>query len=134
MCLQKAAEGWDDVSTMSKPKTSPPGPARGGVPTSERTVVTFRFPSDLDEWLRAEAKRRNWSLNELMVTLAQDVFTWYAQPRWVVQALEADRAALELDRREYVTLLLMRRYDEVRGKGPGFDKESIQTGMKTGKS
>ncbi len=119
---------------MSKPKASPPSPARGGVPTSERTVVTFRFPSDLDGWLRAEAKRRSWSLNELMVTLAQDVFTWYAQPRWVVQAIEADRAALELDRREYVTWLLMKRYEEVRGKGPAFDKQSIQAGMKPSKS
>jgi hypothetical protein len=118
---------------MAKPKTSPSGPARGGVPTSERTVVTFRFPSDLDEWLRAEAKRRNWSLNELMVTLAQDVFTWYAQPRWVVEALEADRGALDLDRREYVTWLLMKRYEEVREKGPAFDKQSIQAGVKSGK-
>src|SRR5574341_168876 len=124
----------EDVSTMSKPKTSPPAPARGGVPTSERTVVTFRFPSDLDEWLRAEAKRRNWSLNDLMVTLAQDVFTWSAQPRWIVQALEADRAALELDRREYVTWVLMKRYEEVREQGAGFDKQSIQTGMKPGRS
>ena len=44
-------------------------PARPGTPTAEKTVVTFRFPSDLGHWLQEEAERRGWSMNELMVTI-----------------------------------------------------------------
>jgi hypothetical protein len=50
------------------------------------------------------------------------VFACYALPDIVVEQLEADAEAMGLDRRKYITRVLMRRYDEVLEKSPGFEK------------
>ena len=98
-------------------------PARSGTPTTEKTVVTLRFPSDLGHWLFDEAKRRGWSMNELTVTIAHDFWTWYGLPQDpVCERLEADEAALGVDRRRYLQRVLMARYHEVLEKGPGFER------------
>jgi hypothetical protein len=77
---------------MSPEKAPPELPARSGTNTTEKVVVTFRFPR------------------------------WFALPDTVVEQLEADCAAMGMDRRKYVTRVLMRRYDELLEKGPGFEK------------
>jgi hypothetical protein len=108
------------------PGKAPPSelPARSSVTTTaEKVVVTFRFPRDLADFLNVEAKRRGWSMNEFLVTITHDLYTWYALPEMVTEQLEEDRAALELDRRKYATHVLMRRYHEVLEKGPGFEKK-----------
>jgi hypothetical protein len=92
--------------------------------SSEKTVVTFRFPQDLAAWLNREAKQRGWSMNEFLVTLTHDLYAWYALPEMVTDQLERDREALGLDRRKYVMHALMRRYHEVLENGPGFDRKT----------
>ena len=86
-------------------------PARPGTPTTEKTVVTFRFPSDLGHWLQEEAERR--------------------EP--VGEQLEADEKALGVDRRRYLQRVLMARYHQVLEKGPGFEKKPAVHGGKSGK-
>jgi hypothetical protein len=108
-------------------------PARAGTNTSEKVVVTFRFPRDLASWLGREAEKRGWSMNEFMVTVAHDLFGWYALPDIVVEQLEADAEAMGLDRRKYITRVLMRRYHEVLEKGPGFEKAASPAGGKRAK-
>jgi hypothetical protein len=115
---------------MSPEKAPPPyePPARSEVNvSSEKVVVTFRFPRDLAAWLTSEAKQRAWSMNEFIVTIVNDLFSWYALPGMVTEQLEKDRQALGLDRRKYVTQVLMRRYHEILEKGPGFEKKAGAT-------
>lgn len=107
---------------MSPEKVPPELPARSGTNTTEKVVVTFRFPRDLASWLSREAEKRGWSMNEFMVTVAHDLFSWFALPDIVVEQLEADCAAMGMDRRKYITRVLMRRYHEVLEKGAGFEK------------
>jgi hypothetical protein len=108
-------------------------PARSSITTTaEKVVVTFRFPRDLAAWLNAEAKQRGWSMNEFLVTITHDLFAWYALPDMVTDQLEKDRAALGLDRRKYMTQVLMRRYHEILEKGPGFEKKAGPPGGKRG--
>jgi hypothetical protein len=110
------------TARMSPEKAPPELPARSGTNTTEKVVVTFRFPRDLASWLSREAEKRGWSMNEFMVTVAHDLFSWFALPDIVVEQLEADCAAMGTDRRKYITRVLMRRYHEVLEKGPGFEK------------
>ncbi len=110
---------------MSPDKAPPPElPARSTMKSSEKVVVTFRFPRDLANWLNSEAKSRGWSMNEFLVTLTHDLFAWYSLPDIVVEQLEEDCDALGLDRRKYMTRVLMRRYHEVLEKGAGFEKKA----------
>ena len=109
-------------------------PARPGTPTTEKTVVTFRFPSDLGHWLQDEAERRGWSMNELMVTIAHDFWTWFGlPPEPVGEQLEADEKALGVNRRRYLQRVLMARYHQVLEKGPGFEKKPAVHGGKPGR-
>jgi hypothetical protein len=115
------------------PEKRPPSelPARSSVTTTaEKVVVTFRFPRDLAAWLGSEAKLRGWSMNEFLVTLTHDLYSWYALPEMVTAQLERDRQALGLDRRKYVTHVLMRRYHEVLENGPAFDRAPGPGGKK----
>jgi hypothetical protein len=73
-------------------------PARAGTNTSEKVVVTFRFPRDLAGWLGREAEKRGWSMNEFMVTVAHDLFGWYSLPDIVVEQLEPGALGPELVR------------------------------------
>jgi hypothetical protein len=107
-----------------KRKLPPELPARSGMNTTEKIVVTFRFPRDIADWLAHEARKRGWSMNEFMVTIAHDLYAWYALPNVVVEQLEADCEALGLDRRRYMTQVLMRRYHEILERGPGFERKS----------
>lgn len=116
------------TSACMSPEKAPPSelPARSPASevSSEKVVVTFRFPRDLASWLGAEAKQRGWSMNEFLVTLTHDLYAWYAMPDMVAHELEQDRAALGLDRRKYVMHVLMRRYHEVLENGPAFDRKT----------
>ena len=104
-------------------------PARSGTPTTEKTVVTFRFPSDLGHWLQEEAERRGWSMNELMVTIAHDFWTWSGLPPDPVgELLDADEKALGVDRRRYLQRVLMARYHQILEKGPGFERKQPPPG------
>ncbi len=106
-------------------------PARSAVPTTEKTVVTIRMPSDLGRWMTREAEKRGWSLNEYFVTVAHDFYSWFGLPDMVIGLLQEDQVATSgLDRRRYIQHVLMRRYHEVFEKGPGFDRKPTAHGEK----
>ena len=71
--------------------------------------------------------------DQFMVTVAHDLFAWYALPDIVVEQIEADAEAMGLDRRKYITRVLMRRYHEVLDKGPGLEKAASVAGGKRAK-
>jgi hypothetical protein len=123
---------FEGEGAMTSPKI-PDLPARGGTPTTEKTVVTFRFPSDLASALTAEAKRRGWSFNELLVTIAHDYWTWFGCSEPLPDVLDADQKAMDLDRRRYMQRVLNRRYHEILEKGPGFEKKLGIGGTTSGK-
>lgn len=105
-----------------------PIPAMREVVTTEKTVVTFRMPADLGGWCRSQADARGVSFNEFAVGILNDLYSWYGLPDPMVEKLEADCAALGVGRREYLMRLLTFRYDQVRERGPGFDRSGAEGG------
>ena len=103
-------------------------PAMKKVTTTEKTIVTFRMPADLGDWCRTQAEARGISFNELAVGVLTDLYEWYGLPDPMVEKLEADCAALGLGRREYLMRLLTFRYDQVKERGPGFDRSGAEAG------
>lgn len=101
-------------------------PARSSVPTTEKTVVTIRMPSDLGHWMNKEAEKRGWSLNEYFVTVAHDFYSWFGLPDLVIDVLKDDQEAIGVDRRRYIQHVLMRRYHEIYEKGAGFDRKRTE--------
>ncbi len=104
----------------------PVTPAMKKVVTTEKTVVTFRMPVDLRNWCRAQAEARGLSLNEFVVAVLADLHEWYGLPDQMVASFNSDCAALGLGRREYLMHLLLTRYDQVRERGPGFDRPAFE--------
>jgi hypothetical protein len=96
------------------------------VVTTEKIVVTFRMPMDLRNWCRAQAEARGLSLNEFVVAVLADLHEWYGLPDQMVASYDSDCAALGLGRREYLMHLLLTRYDQVRERGPGFDRPAFE--------
>ncbi len=103
------------------PKT-PSRPALADVPTSERIAITYRFPRDLSTWVKHEAAERGWSANEFIVTVLEDLRSWYGLPKPFVDQLEGDRAALRDDRREYVKRLLADRLGVLRDRATAAER------------
>src|SRR5512138_3546830 len=109
----------------SKPG-QPVTPAMKKVVTTEKTVVTFRMPVDLRNWCRAQAEARGLSLNEFVVAVLADLHEWYGLPDQMVASFDSDCAALGLGRREYLMHLMLTRYDQVKERGPGFDRPAFE--------
>lgn len=109
----------------------PATPAMKKVVTTEKTVVTFRMPVDLRDWCRKQAEDRGLSLNEFVVAMLADLHEWYGLPDQMVASFDSDCAALGLGRREYLMHLLLTRYDQLKERGPGFDRTALE--QKTGK-
>jgi hypothetical protein len=59
------------------------------------------------------------------VSVLADLHGWYGLPDQMVASVESDCAALGLGRREYLMHLLLARYDQVRERGAGFDRLSL---------
>jgi hypothetical protein len=89
--------------------------------TSEKLMQTFRMPRELVVAMRAEAERKRLDLTALVVRLLNGYLTYFGLPEAATAHLEADRAALGLDRDQYILHLLFHRALDVRAKGPGFD-------------
>ena len=112
--------------TAQKPPQPASTPAMKKVVTTEKTIVTFRMPVDLGDWCREQADARGISFNEFAVSVLSDLHEWYGLPDQMVASVESDCAALGLGRREYLMHLLLTRYDQVKERGPGFDRPSLE--------
>jgi hypothetical protein len=93
--------------------------------TSEKVVISFRLPKQLASWLRKRAADEGGSLNEIVVTVLDDLRTWFSATKPVAELLEADRKAFGDSTREYLRRLLQYRYDEL-------VRDSQNVGQKTG--
>jgi len=89
--------------------------------TTERVMQTFRMTRELVSFLRDEANGSGRDLTPHVNRYLDGIRTWFALPEAVTRLLEEDRAAMKLDRYEYVLHLLFMRSLELREKGPGFE-------------
>ncbi len=89
--------------------------------TTERIMQTFRLPRDLVAFLRDEADAGGRDLTAFVSRHLAGLRNWFGLPEAAIRVLEADRAALKLDRFDYLLHLVYLRSLEVRQKGPGFD-------------
>jgi hypothetical protein len=89
--------------------------------TTERLMQTFRMPRELVSFLKDEATRGGRDLTGHVVRWLDGLRTWFGLPQAATALLEADRAALRMERYEYLLHLLFQRSLELREKSPGFD-------------
>jgi hypothetical protein len=89
--------------------------------TTERVMQTFRMPRELVAFLRDEATGAGRDLTPHVNRYLDGIRTWFALPEAATRLLEEDRAAMKLDRYEYILHLLFMRSLELREKGPGFE-------------
>lgn len=101
--------------------TKPRTPATDPFSTTEKLMQTFRMPRELVVFLKDEAAARGSDLTGHVIRHLDGVRTWFGLPAAATALLEADRAALEMGRYEYLLHLLFQRSLELREKGPGFD-------------
>lgn len=90
--------------------------------TSIKAIISFRISTSLIYWLKQTASAAGRSTNGFVAELMEDARSWYGLPYAMVEAFEADRGALGLSRRHYLMHVLLRRYEQTRQHGPGFDK------------
>ena len=83
--------------------------------------VTLRIPEPLLAWVEAAARDTGRSVRAVVCELIEDLRGMHGLPRPVVELLHADTEALGLDPRRYVQHLLLRRFELVKRRGPGFD-------------
>ena len=101
------------------PKTKTP--AEDPFSTTEKLMQTFRMPRELVKFLRGEADHAGRDLTAFVNRHLDGLRTWFGLPEAASTLLEADRAALKMERYEYLLHLLFQRSLELREKGPGFD-------------
>lgn len=89
--------------------------------TTEKLMQTFRMPRELVRALRGEAERRNLDLTALVIKVLHGFLTDFGLPEAATAHLDADRAALKMDRYVYILHLLFQRSLAVREKGPAYD-------------
>jgi hypothetical protein len=89
--------------------------------TTEKVMQTFRMPREIVAFLRGEADRNGRDLTAFVNRHLDGLRTWFGLPEAASTLLEADRAALKMERYEYLLHLLFQRSLELREKGPGFD-------------
>jgi hypothetical protein len=81
--------------------------------TTEKVVVSIRFPRHLASWLRKNAKDDGVSFNEAVVTALEELRTWFAASPPVAEVLEADRKTFGDSTSAYILRLFQYRYDEI---------------------
>lgn len=96
--------------------------------TSIKQIISFRISRLLVLWLKDTASAEGRSTNGFVAELIEDARSWFGLPFAMVEAFEADRGALGLSRRHYLMHVLLRRYEQTRQHGPGFDRRPKDTG------
>ncbi len=100
-----------------KPKPS----AEDAFSNTEKVMQTFRMPRELAAFLRAEADRNGRDMTAFVNRHLDGLRTWFGLPEVAGRLLDEDRAALDMERYEYLLHLLFQRSLALREKGPGFD-------------
>ncbi len=94
---------------------------RGPDLTSEKVMQTFRMPKELVAALRTDADEKGLDLTALIVRLTSGYLTDFGLPEAATVLLDDDRAALKMDRLNYLLHVLFQRSLALREQGPGFD-------------
>lgn len=89
--------------------------------SGNKVVRTFRMPRDLVHALGQEATQRGLDMTALVLRVLHGYLTYFALPEAAIAQLEADRAALRMDRNQYLSHLLYHRCLAIRESGLGFD-------------
>jgi hypothetical protein len=95
--------------------------------TGRTLTPSRRRPSWYSSWRPSASTPRTPGLSSdaatsrHVVRLLNGYLTYFGLPEAATAHLEADRAALGLDRDQYILHLLFHRALDVRAKGPGFD-------------
>ena len=89
--------------------------------SSERAVLSVRFPIPTHRWMTEQADSQGISTNDFVVRTVEDLRSAFGLPPTMSEALEEDRKALHLGQRDYVMHLLTRRYEQLLTNKPGFD-------------
>jgi hypothetical protein len=89
--------------------------------TTEKVMQTFRIPREVVTFLKEDAARTGRDLTAYVNRMLDGLRTYFGLPLAATQLLEADRAALKMQRYEYLQHLVFQRILELREKGPGFD-------------
>ncbi len=89
--------------------------------TTEKVMQTFRIPRELVTFLKEDAARTGRDLTAYVNRMLDGLRTYFGLPLAATQLLEGDRAALKMQRYEYLQHLVFQRSLDLREKGPGFD-------------
>ncbi len=95
--------------------------AAAAITGRERLMQTFRIPRDLVAFLKTEAADGGRDLTAHVVRWLEGMKTYFSLPEVARALLERDRAALGMDRFEYLLHIVYQRSLELRQRGPGFD-------------
>ena len=87
-----------------------------------RVSFTIRLPPDCGSWLYEMSKKTDNTLTDSVVTVLNDMRTWWGLGEPVVEKLKKDAAALGLSETDYLRYLLTSRFRFVNENGAGFDK------------
>ena len=105
----------------------------------EKAVLSVRMPMELATFIQEEARaralaagvpekeipepgERALTLTRMVNTILDSFRTYFNLPVILVERLEADRKALNLNRLEYLQHIVYMRSEAVQKNGPGFDK------------
>jgi hypothetical protein len=129
---------------MSRPTSKPPPPPEAkptppepehGIPLNlEQTVnnqpTTLRLPAEHLKWAEAMAAASRRSLSAFLRGLLEDYSDWFGTAPSAVNLIEADRRAMGMTRRAYYQHVMLRRYEDLRAKGPGFEAKAFLAGAR----
>ena len=99
-------------------------------PSARKEMAAFRMPEPLLEEVKGEAKALGMDFTTFLNRLVDAYLRYFALPRMVCEALEEDRAALKLNRLEYLQYLCFQRYKLTEVHGSGSSGDSVGKGRK----
>jgi len=92
-------------------------------PDGSRANLLASATPESGQWLFDRAQGENCSLTDLVVGFVEDARTWWEHGQEVADALSEDAEKLGLSQRDYVFYLLAERYQAVRERGAGWEKD-----------
>ena len=124
LALKEQGEGFDAPEAISQARFR----ARGRMSlerydTGAKVLQSWYLPPHLLEVLRREADEMGWEQTPMAMALLNLYGGYFPLPEAAAAQLEADRWRLELARFEYLRHAFWRRFEAVKEKGPGFDRQ-----------